>query len=278
MKANAIARIIIWSLVLILCLGALLTLLGRERGEPSAETMEAVTEPLLDNAELGYVEKLSIAWTSGSITLEPGDVHAVLVRESPVTDPKYAMVCTQDGDTLTIRYQNSGVPLSIGGSLKKDLTITVPRDWTANRLKVDMSSADLTLRDVSIDRVEVKSASGTTTAENCTVEELELDTSSGGLQYTGRLGKLDVDGASANVTARLLNVPESVELEAASGGMELYLPGDAGFTARLDTMSGKFLSDFETTQEGKRYTCGDGSCKIDAETMSGDLKIRKNEA
>lgn len=277
MKANAIARIIIWSLVLILCLGALLTLLGRERGEAPAETM-AVTEPLLDITEVGdCVEKLSIAWTSGSITLEPGDVHNVLIQESPVTDPKYAMVCTQDGDTLTIRYQNSGVPLSIGGSLKKDLTITVPRDWTGKQLKVDMSSADLTLREVSIDRVEVKSASGTTTAENCTMEELELDTSSGGLQYTGRLGKLDVDGASANVTARLLNVPESVELEAASGGMELYLPEDAGFTAKLDTMSGEFLSDFETTQEGKRYTCGDGSCKIDADTMSGNLEIRKNQ-
>lgn len=278
MKANAIARIIIWSLVLILCLGALLTLLGRERGAAPAETM-AVTEPLLDITEVGYyVEKLSIVWPSGSILLEPGDVHNVLIRESPVTDPKYAMVCTQDGDTLTIRYQNSGVPLSIGGSLKKDLTITVPRDWTGKWLKVDMSSADLTLREVSIDRVEVDSASGTTTAENCTMEELELDTASGGLQYTGRLGKLDVDGASANVTARLLNVPESVELETASGSMELYLPGDAGFTAKLDTMSGNFLSDFETTQEGKRYTCGDGSCKIDAETMSGDLEIRKNEA
>lgn len=278
MKANAIARIIIWSLVLILCLGALLTLLGRERGETPAETMEAVTEPLLDITEVGYVEKLSIVWPSGSILLEPGDVHNVLIRESPVTDPKYAMVCTQDGDTLTIRYQNSGVPLSIGGSLKKDLTITVPRDWTGNRLKVDMSSADLTLREVSIDRVEVDSASGTTTAENCIVEELELDTASGALQYTGRLGKLDVDGASANVSARLLNVPDSVELETASGSMELHLPGDAGFTAKLDTMSGNFLSDFETTQEGKRYTCGDGSCKIDADTMSGNLEIRKNKA
>lgn len=280
MKTNAIARIIVWSLVLVICLGALLYGLYRPRGVTWGE-MEAVapTETIFVPVEqleiVEPVQKLNITWPSGSVTIQPGDVQTIEVAESPVSDPKYAMVCTREGDTLTIRYQKESSFLSIGSSLKKDLTVTVPRDWRGKKLKVDTASAALKVEQLSIDQVELDAASGISVFDGCTVEELEVDTASGDLDYTGRLGELDVDAASANVTAKLSNVPDSIELDSASGSLDLTLPADAGFTAKISSASGRLTSEFATTQEGKRYVCGDGACKIEAGTASGNVTLRK---
>lgn len=276
MKTNAIIRIIVWSLVLVLSLGAFLFALDWDRGDAPTESVET-TFPVERPSEFGYAEKLTIDWPVGTITIQPGDVHCIEVKETSVSDPKYAMVCTGEGDTLHIRYQESSSALSIGKSLNKDLTVTVPQDWTGKTLKVEMASAHLILRDVSIDQVEVDTASGASSFENCTIEELDLNTASGNLDFTGRLVTLEVDAASANVTANLLNVPDSMELDAASGSFDLTLPKDAGFNAELSSVSGHIVSEFETTETGKRLLCGDGTCKMDINTVSGDVTIRKGE-
>lgn len=279
MKTNAIIRIVVWSLVLVLSLGALLFALEWDRGDAPTESVKAeeTTAPVERPSEFGYTEKLEIDWPSGTITIQPGDVHCIEVKETPVSDPKYAMVCTQEGDTLHIRYQENSSALSIGKSLNKDLTVTVPQNWTGKTLKVEMASAHLILRDVSIDQVEVDTASGASSFENCTIEELDLNTASGNLDFAGRLVTLEVDAASANVTVNLLNVPDSMELESASGSFDLTLPKDAGFNAELSSVSGHIVSEFETKESGKRLLCGDGGCKMEIKTISGEVTIRKGE-
>ena len=58
--------------------------------------------------------------------------------------------------------------------------------------------------------------------------------------------------------------------------MELFLPKAAGFTLRLDTVSGKFRSDFDySIPKGDTYVSGDGSCTVSADTVSGDIDIRQ---
>lgn len=274
MKINAIIRMVTWSLVLLLCLGAFLFLLDRERGvETTAAT--AVTAPVEEAPQMvERIRKLEIDWPSGTVTIQPGDVREILVEESPVSDEKYTMSATGDGETLTIKYQAEGVPLAIGRSLKKDLTVTVPRDWRGELLKVETTSANVTLRELSLEEVEIESVSGESRFENCTVEELELDTTSGGLYYEGRLGELDVEAVSADVIARLENVPQSMELESVSGGLELALPEDGGVTAEIFGAS-RFTCAFETTQNGTTYVWGDGTAKLRVDTVSGDVTIQK---
>ena len=58
--------------------------------------------------------------------------------------------------------------------------------------------------------------------------------------------------------------------------MELFLPKKAGFTLRLDTVSGKFRTDLDySTPQGDTYISGDGGCAIRAETVSGNVDIRQ---
>lgn len=274
MKVNAIIRIIVWSLVLCISLVVFFSLLDLERGIPTTEIME-VTPSVEELRELGVTQKLEIYWTSGTVTIQPGDVYTITVEESPVSDERYAMVVEEEDGCRIIRYQKDSASLSIGKSLKKDLTVTVPKNWNGKSLKVELTSADMIVRDVSISQVSVSSVSGESTFENCTVEELQLNSDSGSLNFSGRLGKLEIDSESANVTADLLNAPESVDLISTSGSLLLTLPQDAGFTADLGGNC-TFSTDFETTQEKLEFLCGDGSCKIKANT-SGSVDIRKGE-
>lgn len=272
MKTNAIIRIIVWSLVLVVSLGAFLFYLDMDRGITTTEIME-VTRPVEAVQEMGYTQQLEIHWVSGTVTIQPGDVNTITIEESPVSDERYAMVVEEEDGCRIVRYQKDSASLSIGSSLKKDLTVTVPQGWTGKSLKVELTSADLTVRDVSISQVAVSSVSGESTFENCTVEELNLISDSGNLNFSGRLGKLEIDSDSANVTADLLNAPESISLTSTSGSLNLTLPKDAGFTAKIGNNC-NFTTDFEVTPEATEFLCGDGSCQIKANT-SGAVDIRK---
>lgn len=133
------------------------------------------------------------------------------------------------------------------------------------------------MKNITVREVELDSASGTAVFEDCTIEELDIDTASGDVEFSGTLNMLECDAASAKVHAVFHNVPRSLKVDAMSGDVDITLPGRCGFTANIDTMSGDFSSDFETTRKDNTYVHGDGSCRIGLSAMSGDVHIRRGE-
>ena len=233
------------------------------------------------SADPAAIREIKIEWISGSVTVEPGDVQEITFLESGNGTDKYEMVWKQSGDELVIQYSKDSSTAGFGlhfGDGSKDLTVTVPRGWVCNSLELDTASADLTVRDVIIREMEIDSASGTAKFENCTVSSLDVDTASGDVTFTGSLNELDFEAASASFTGVLENVPDQVKMDSMSGDLTLTLPEDAGFTVSLDAMSSDFSSDFPTVKKNKSYVCGDGHCKIDVSTMSGDVAILKQSA
>lgn len=221
------------------------------------------------------IQEIEIDWVSGSIRLLPTNVSSIEVSESGKDTSKYPMICKQDGQTLKIEYCAN----TTFGDLKnlkfsKDLTILVPMDWEGRALKVDAASAKLYVQDLTIRDVESDTASGTNQFDNCTVEELDIDTASGDIRFSGSLNRLDCDSASASVYAELSNVPSEINMDTASGAVELVLPKDAGFAVKMDTMSGKFDSDFPYSTKNGVYLSGDGACRITMSSMSGKVTIR----
>ena len=233
------------------------------------------------SADPAAIREIKIDWISGSVTVEPGDVQEITFLESGNGIDKYKMVWKQSGDELVIQYSKDSSTAGFGlhfGDGSKDLTVTVPRNWLCNSLELDTASADLTVRDVIIREMEIDSASGTAKFENCTVSSLDVDTASGDVTFTGSLNELDFEAASASFTGVLENVPDQVKMDSMSGDLTVPLPEDAGFTVSLDAMSSDFSSDFPTVKKNKSYVCGDGHCKIDVSTMSGDVAILKQSA
>ena len=303
MKTNAIIRIIIWSIVIVLLLGILVTVgmfglyrydvetvvnnVAVDRGElkleeelPAATAIISLEDTFSMPAD--EINEIEINWAAGSILIMPYDVEDIEISESDVSDPKYVMECYQKGKKLIINFSdenryNFGFGITINDNLSKDLTILVPRDWELDTLEIDAASAKLEVCDMTIQDVEIDTASGVCEFENCNVDTIDIDTASGDVKFVGSLNILDCDAASANIVAILSNTPSRMDLDSMSGDLDITLPEDCGFTVSNEGLSSDFSSDFPTTQKNGNHVYGDGSCRIDVDAMSGDVTIRKGE-
>lgn len=299
MKTNAIIRIIIWSIVIVLLCGILFVGLNfrtfstvrsslRRNGDSSVATHipEPVTSTdptsnVLDTDTAiripsSGVREIEIEWVSGMISLGAADVEEIQFSESEVSNSKYAAQWKQKDGKLTIQFceETTFHGFSSWKNLSKDLTVFVPRDWVCNSLEIDAASASLRVYDMTIREVEVDTASGDFLFENCIVDELDLDSASGDVRFNGTLNSLDCDVASASVYAVLENVPSRINMDSMSGDLDITLPPEAGFTLTMDTMCSDFTSDFATTSRNGSHVCGDGKCRITVDGMSGDVVIR----
>lgn len=286
MKTNAIIRIILFSLA-ILVLGSILFgvltydtyrvnfNLGRGRGTE----IESVTEQIDIEYVMRDVHNIEIEWVAGSITLQKDpNVNEIQVCESSPIDSKYTMVLKQSGQTLKIRFSEDDIgPISLGinADVSKDLMITVPADWECGSLEIDTAAAEVLIQDLTIDEFDFDGASGVCEIINCNVGELDIDTASGDVYFSGTLETLDCDAASADCSIEVTNIPRSIKLDGMSGDLELILPPDAGFTCTMDTLSGSFDTDFAFGMHNDTYICGDGDCNIKVSALSGAVSILK---
>lgn len=287
MKRNAIIRIVIWSIVLLLLAAFLVTtLLFRSFSYSAWNGMERESTPMhaLPSEEgVAFhpedVRELEIEWVAGSIILQPADVEEITVTESDVTEEKYAMLYQLRNGKLSIQFCEdafvSGFGINFNADITKDLYIQVPRDWECDSLEIDAASATVEVNDLTIREVEFDGASGTCEFDNCAVNTFDMDTASGDVRISGTLDTLDFDGASASIYAELTNTPNRMDIDTMSGDLDLTLPQDCGFTVSLNAMSGDFSSDFKTTTQNGSHVHGDGSCRINVDAMSGDVILRK---
>ena len=290
MKTNAIVRIILYSLLLLLLVGILLAGIGFNLFAFNFRSDSVVQEgPIVsdENVTMGAVNaqkisNLEIAWAAGSITIRPGqETDTIRFWDDYSGEEKYHLSYATKGDTLKIKFceddwEKLGFGIHFGTPFEKNLVIEIPEALTLETLEIDAASPKLEVHDLTINQVEIDTASGAVGFENCNVMHLDVDTASGDVIYTGTLVTLDCDSASASIVANLQNVPQSLDLDTASGNLDITLPENAGFSAKLDAMSGKFRSDFGYAEMGGRYVCGNGSCTINVNAMSGNVHIRKN--
>lgn len=297
MKNNAITRIVIWGIVVILLVGILVSVMfgvTYSRSPVEAVYVTAPTDLLVlseetivsgdlaanksDTFSAGEVQEIEIEWVAGDILIQPHDTDTIEVREDGNFDPKYTMVLSCRDGELKIKFCEDGVGRFIGinntNNLSKDLTIYVPWDWACKSLELDVASAKVEINDMTIQSVEFDGASGTCEFENCIVGEMDIDTASGDVRFIGELDILDCDAASASVFAVLANTPSRLDMDGMSGDLDITLPADAGFTLSMDGMSSDFSSDFETSMKNGNYVCGDGRCRVNVDAMSGDVVIR----
>ncbi len=301
MKTNAIVRIILFSLAILILLGILLAGLGAgylvtNAGKVSQSIINGLVsdqdtdKDFWDNFSSGDVmgiaasvdaseiRDISIDWVSGSITIMPGKNNRITISESEVSSDKYKLIWKQSGDKLVIQYCEATwdiLGINLGTDINKDLVITVPADWICDSLEIDTASARVEITDLTIGEMEFDGASGSCYFKNCTVDEIDLDTASGDVHFSGILNVLDCDAASASINLVVTNNPRRIDIDTASGDLDLTLPENCGFSVSLDTMSGDFTSDFPTTMTAGNYLHGDGTCRINIAAMSGDVIIRK---
>lgn len=313
-KKSAVIRIVIWSVVLVLLLGGLISLMVG--GNVFGLDMKIVscgtdmwyddTDYQVGNTDLtDELRELDIHWLSGSVTVRSveGDTLTVheLDRDGNTPEEEDALRWKLQDGKLTIRFCKPRRVMSSSSSQNKTLEVCVPAAWLGGNLgelDVDSVSGDVNillngqaaaLRELDIDTVsgavkvvgDAQSLSLDTTSGNMTVSgtygEFSTDTVSGKLVMEGSADEMELESTSGNMTVTLSRAATSLEADTTSGRLTLTLPGDmTGFTAKLDSVSGDIeIEDFPTTGKNNSRTFGDGSMKIDMDSTSGDVIIKQ---
>ena len=279
MKASAIIRIILLSLLILILAsiligvltfhdflgsGRLVAFFGEVDGTVASEGSVSAEE----------VKSLEINWVSGDVTIVRADVTDISFREDAGLKEKDMLVWSQKGDKLVIH--SSRYKVQFGTSKSKDLVVTIPMDYNINNLSISTVSANFSADSLTANSVTIQGVSGECTfTGNNTFGTMNMETVSGDVTFNGTLRELTCEGVSANFRGFFTETPNSIQVDGVSGNIDITLPADAGFTAELDTLNGDFDSDFSITSSGDRYICGNGQCSIEIDGVSGDINIRK---
>lgn len=307
MKTSAIVRLIMWSLLALILSGLLIAGLivdslidiGNEFGWDWVGSTFNESDYSVGEADIyDDVKMIDINWISGSVRVEVFDGDNIEIREEGYKNESQKLRYRVSNGKLTVQFSKTRVWFLSYSNLSKDLVVRLPRDTAGNlkaldiesvsanvyagalqvgELEVESVSGSIELEDISADTAKLESVSGKIVTSGLTTESLDTNNVSGKTEIYGNIGRLDAETVSGNISLSTETAPDKADLSSVSGSITLYLPEDCGFTAKLESVSGKVSSDFAMTSEGKKYTFGDGRCKISAETVSGGLNIRKTE-
>ena len=257
MKRNAIARIVIYSVLALVLTGILVAVLAFDGfmlplGSSGGTAVEG--EVSLDAAE---IHSLRIEWAAGSVQILAADTDRITVSEVRPNDSKYPMTYQISGNTLKLDYGVKSISFGMNQMQKKDLLVVVPLDWVCQELEIDGASLDITITDL-------------------TVGTLKLDGASCDLDFSGSVDEVSIDGASTDATLRCGNRVDSIDVDGASCSLEVFLPKDCGFLVEMDGLSCDFHSDLSGVSQGGDYSYGDRHCKIDVDGISCDVTVKEN--
>ena len=209
---------------------------------------------VFDGTIQGSFTKLDIGWVSGDVTVVRGDSFSVTEIIGGNDAPEYRMRYCFDGKTLKIKYAASGIQLASG--MRKSLKIVVP--FELDKIKVDSVSADVTVEGIAADDVDINTVSGAAVLSDVAVHNIDMDTVSG------------------NVSIKPGNEASEIDISTVSGSVVATFDESASFTAKFNSVSGRFTSEIPTIVDGKYYIAGDGrATEIDCDTVSGSFAVKK---
>lgn len=228
------------------------------------------------------ITALDIDWISGEVEILVTDDSDILVREQPdrETSRSYAMVVTDEGGVLRVRYTSAEF-LSLTDLPGKKLTVRLPRAVAENLTEVRLNSvsADFDVAALTVgETFSFASTSGDLetgpiTAKNAAAK---LSTVSGKIELDGSFHQITGESTSGDYALALRSCPETLELVAVSGSVELKLPDSMDFQLDYSTVSGDLESEVALQHKDGLYCRGTAAgCAITIVTTSGDLDMER---
>ena len=215
--------------------------------------------------ENAYIKDLDIDWTFGDVTVifsKDGSASAVSEKSD------YLYWKKQSDGTLKIEgpkgvFQNFS---------RSDLTVKLPEGMSMNSVDIEAVSGNIEYSACDARKGSFEAVSG---AMDITGSFLEFDLASvsGGITARGSFEKADIETVSGDAELTADSSLCSVDFESVSGDLTLNLPENTGFSLDFESVSGDFSCSQATQKNGNKYVYEGGDVRIDAETVSGDVKI-----
>ncbi len=246
----------------------------------------------------GRVEDIDISWLDGSVTVRYHKGSKVELSESAgrsLSDDTQ-LHWYLDGKTLRVKYAAAGIRML--PSLNKQLTVLLPEGLRLDDIKISVASAQVEADGIDADEIHIQSASGRIALrQHGSAETVKVDTASGGvaiavaeadkLHLNTASGQVIVDArqvdevkvntASGEVMLQFAEMPDKVDVDAVSGNVTLLMPKAAGFTAEVDSLSGRVGGGLRVEKvDDDTYRYGNGKCRIDVDTVSSNVYFEEN--
>ena len=179
-------------------------------------------------------------------------------------------------------------------STSGDMRCTV----SARILKGDLTSGNLELKVMNKpEEISLHSTSGDILFEAEGAEnKILIDTTSGGIRAAvketeaftatstsgaihavlGSVKKTEIGSTSGNIQVEI-SAMEALKIHATSGNVTACLPSVPGFTATIETTSGRIEHQLPMAKQGKDYVVGDGSAAVNIHTTSGSVTVAAKE-
>lgn len=205
------------------------------------------------------VNELNIDWASGSVTIEAYDGAEVAISETTedaLTDSTTMHYYLEPDGTLNIKFGIPGMKSQGENLPDKNLLVRVPRSLRLDEVEVNGIGQSVSMDGVRCGTLEMNSVSRLITLNECEIEDIE------------------VNSVSTNVEATFGKMPEEIELNNVSGGTTLFVPEDAGITLEWNGLMTNFRSELPVAKKGKTKVIGNGACKIECNSVSGEMSIK----
>ena len=162
-------------------------------------------------------------------------------------------------------------------SISGDITVT---DCYAQTSDFSSTSGCLRLRELEADRVEASTVSGDIDGIDLWSNDTVISSTSGyiNLSMIDDMESIEVRSVSGDIWIWAAeSIFQEIAVGSTSGDISISLPiNHMGFTLDFNTVSGDLDVPGETTAPSSKngtYVYEDGSCKITAETVSGNLRV-----
>ena len=280
-SASAVARIIIWSVVLCVLVGLFAWSMVREGGFPVSfggymydDTGFAVG----NGTTRERITEISVDWLAGDVTVTAAEGDEIVISEDYGGDREGLRLRWKvENGELIVKYAK---PFRFGlkGTESKKLTLAIP----AAMLE-------------AVGDVEIEAVDGSITY-NGNADGLSLEAVDGEIAVNGDIGELDVDGVNLQFTFRgavrradvecvdatvdmYLDMATELNFDLVDGDIAVYLSEEiTGFSVEMDSLSkGVDAEGFDGLQELSREHArwGDGRLRILVDGVDADVKIRK---
>ncbi|MFW6088839.1 MAG: DUF4097 family beta strand repeat-containing protein [Gemmatimonadota bacterium] len=177
---------------------------------------------------------------------------------------------------ITTSATRGGLDLDTGSG---DVTV----DGAEGEVKVDTGSGTVEVRGVSGPDLLVDTGSGNVRVERVETADIEIDTGSGNVVLLGaRTGDVGVDTGSGDVTVETVAGSASIHVDTGSGDVAVAVPSDYAGDVRIETSSGRMVTDLPITllRRSDDEIVGrigeGGSARIEIDTGSGDIRIDRS--
>ena len=204
------------------------------------------------------ITTVEVNWVVGNITILAGDHVSLKEYSAETVADQDRIEYTLNGTALVINEYPSTDMFSLGSAnsdrVKKDLVLTLPAGLSELRLNIVVGNVT-TEEGISAGKIELNGVSSQISLANLEVKEFEINV---------------VDAA---ITLDYAAAPEEIDVESVGGSVSITLPEGSGFTAEIESVSGKLTTPEGTVRGNGILTSGNGAVSIEIQTVSGEVEV-----